>query len=96
MIVKPFEESLMTQGLRVLAKRLMPASSLHERIIRELQHAEAGDHGEQYILQQLEKLSHSLDIKVLHNVSIQKPVPMQLDIVILMPSEVLILESKNI
>ena len=96
MIVKPFEESLMTQGLRVLAKRLMPTSSLYERIVRELQQAEAGDHGEQYILQQLEKLSHSLDIKVLHNVSILKPVPMQLDIVILMPSEVIIVESKNI
>ena len=96
MIVKPFEESLMTQGLQVLARRLMPTSSLYERIVRELQQAEAGDHGEQYILQQLERLSHSLDIKVLHNVSLQKPVPMQLDIVILMPSEVIIIESKNV
>ena len=52
MIIKPFKESPMTQGLRVLAKRLIPTSSLYERIVRELQQAEAGDHGEQYILQQ--------------------------------------------
>lgn len=96
MIIKPYEESLMTQGLRTLAKRLMPTYPLYAKIVRELQQAEAGDHGEQYILQQLEKLAYSLDMKVLHNVSIQKPVPMQLDIVIIMPSEVIILESKNI
>ena len=47
-------------------------------------------------MRQLEKLSHSLDLKVLRNVAIQKPVPMQLDVVIITPSEVIIIESKNI
>ena len=76
MIVKPFEESLMTQGLRALARRLMPSHPLYSKILKELQQAEAGEHGEQFIMRQLEKLSHSLDLKVLRNVAIQKPVPM--------------------
>lgn len=96
MIVKPYEESLLTQGLRTLAKRFLPTSSFYAKIVRELQQAEAGDHGEQYILQRLEKLAYLHDMKVRHNISIQKPVPMQLDIVIIMPSEVMILENKNI
>lgn len=96
MIVKQFEESPMSQGLRILARRLLPSHSLYAKILRELQQAEAGDHGEQFIIQQLDKLSRSFEMKVLHNVAIQKPVPMQLDIVIIMPSEVLIIESKNI
>lgn len=96
MIEKPFEESPMTKGLHALARRLMPSHPLYPKISRELQQVEAGDHGEQFIMQQLEKLSRSLDMKVLHNVAIQKPVPIQLDIVIIMPSEVIIVESKNI
>ena len=96
MIEKPFEESPMTQGLRALARRLIPSHPLHPKILRELQQAEAGDHGEQFIMQQLEKLSRSFDMKVLHNVAIQKPVPIQLDIVMITTSEVIIVESKNI
>lgn len=96
MIVKPFEESPMTQGQRALARRLIPSHPLYAKISRELQQSEAGDHGEQFIVRQLEKLSHWLDLKVLHNVAIQKPMPMQLDVVIITPSEVIIVESKNI
>lgn len=96
MIVKPFEESSMTQGLRALARRLMPSHPLYPKVLKELQQAEAGDNGEQFIMRQLEKLSHVFGMKVLHNVAIQKPVPMQLDVVIITPLEVIIVESKNI
>lgn len=96
MIVKPFEESSIVAGLRVLARRLDTTHPQYAKISLELQQAEAGDFGEQFLMKQLEKLAYSMDIKVLHNITIHKPVPMQLDIVVITPYDILILECKNI
>ena len=96
MVLKPFKESLMTLGLRALVKRLPSTHPAYAKTLLDLQQAEAGDNGESFIMRQLEKLSDSLDVILLHNITIKKPVPMQLDIVIVTPYEVFIVESKNI
>ncbi|WP_369436239.1 nuclease-related domain-containing protein [Lysinibacillus fusiformis] len=86
----------MTLGLRALARRLQPSHPLYEQITRELQQAEAGEYGERYIVRQLEKLSYSMDIHILHNIRLSRPLPIQLDVVVVTPYEVIIIESKNI
>ncbi|MEK8199163.1 hypothetical protein [Lysinibacillus sp. FSL M8-0134] len=80
MFIKPYEEAKMTLGLRALARRLTSKHPLYDQITRELLQAEAGEHGEKFIMKQLEKLSFVRGIHVLHNISLQRPFPMQLDI----------------
>lgn len=96
MLIKPYEEAKMTLGLRALARRLTSKHPLYEQMARELLQAEAGEHGEKYIMKQLEKLSFVRGFHVLHNISLQRPFPMQLDIVVITQYEVIIIESKNI
>lgn len=96
MIIKPFEESAMLAGLRALVRRFDTRDVRYPKILLELQKAEAGDVGEQFLMKQLEKLAYSMNFKVLHNITISKPVSIQLDIVIITMYDILILECKNI
>lgn len=96
MIIKPFEESLILSGLRTLVRRLDTRDIRYPKILLELQKVEAGDAGEQFLMKQLENLAYSMNFKVLHNITISKPVPIQLDIVIITTTDILILECKNI
>ncbi|MFJ7950216.1 NERD domain-containing protein [Lysinibacillus sp. NPDC096418] len=96
MILKPFEESFMVKGLGALLQRLEMSHPLYTKLSHELQQQEAGDFGEHHIIKQLQKLSYTLDIVILHNVTIPEPIPIQLDIVVITPYDVVIIESKNI
>lgn len=96
MILKPFQETATLKGLRTLLQRLDSNHPLYSNLSQELQQVEAGDIGEQYILKQLTKLAHTLDIAILHNITFSVPIPIQLDIVVITPYDVVIIESKNI
>ncbi|MEG0260461.1 MAG: NERD domain-containing protein [Lysinibacillus sp.] len=94
MVMKSFESSPVTIGLRALINRLDCEHPLYSKLVLELQQAEAGDYGEEYIVKQLQKMAWTMDIKIFHNVTIQKPFPIQLDVVVVTPVDVLIIESK--
>ncbi|WP_285396024.1 nuclease-related domain-containing protein [Lysinibacillus sp. fls2-241-R2A-57] len=96
MILKPFEQATMIEGLRALVQRLDPSHPLSLKISKELQQLEAGDFGEQSIIRALQKLSQSLEISILHNITLFEPVPIQLDVVVITPNSVVVIESKNI
>ncbi|MEG0450467.1 MAG: nuclease-related domain-containing protein, partial [Lysinibacillus sp.] len=90
MLMKPFESSLMATGLRALVHRLNANHQIHAKMLLELQQMEAGDNGEQYLVKQLQKLAYTMNIHILHNVNLQVPVPIQLDVVIVTPYDVII------
>ncbi len=96
MFIKPYEEAKMTLGLRALVRRLTAKHPLYDQMARELLQAEAGEYGEKYIMKQLEKLSFTKNFQVLHNITIQHPFSLQLDVVVITQYEVIIIESKNI
>lgn len=96
MILKTFEEGIMVKGLRTLLQRLDIGHPLYTKFSQELQQQEAGDFGEQHIMKQLQKLANTLEIVILHNISLHVPIPIQLDIVVITPYDVVIIESKNI
>lgn len=96
MILKPFEQAAMLPGLRAMIHRLDSSHPLHIKVSQELQQLEAGDFGEQCIINELQKLSQTLEIYVLHNITLFEPVPIQLDVVVITPYDVVVIESKNI
>lgn len=96
MILKPFDDAFMVKGLRTLLQRLDVSHPLYAKLSQELQQLEAGDFGEQHIIKQLQKLAYTLDIIILHNVTLPAPVPIQLDVVVITPQDIVIIESKNI
>ena len=96
MIIKPYKEASLTLGLRALAKRLDRKHLLFDQISKELLQAEAGEYGEKFIMKQLEKLSFVMKIYVLHNITLRYPLSFQIDIVVITPYEVILVECKNI
>lgn len=96
MLLKPFEQAAMIAGLRALVHRLDSSHPFHIKISQDLQQLEAGDFGEQSIIRELQKLSRGLEIYILHNITLFEPVPIQLDVVVITPYAVVIIESKNI
>ncbi|MGE7092916.1 nuclease-related domain-containing protein [Lysinibacillus sp. NPDC048646] len=96
LILKPFEETKMVYGLRALVQRLEKNHSHYNKIIQDLQQLEAGDLGEKRIMEQLQKMASSNEIYILHNITFTTPMPIQLDIVVITPYDVIIIESKNI
>ncbi len=96
LILKPFEETKMVYGLRALVQRLEKNHSHYNKIIQDLQQLEAGDLGEKRIMEQLQKMAPSNEIYILHNITFTTPMPIQLDIVVITPYDVIIIESKNI
>ena len=94
MIVKPFTPSPFTHGLEALLARLHPAHPQFPKFEQELKHQQAGDFGEQYIMNELQKLS--MDIQLLHNVTLPTVLAMQIDVLIITPNGIILLEIKNI
>lgn len=96
LIVKPFTSSPFILGLRALIMRLPPTHSQFERLQQELKIKEAGDFGERYIMRILESFSLLQDFRVLHNVILPTTLPMQIDILVVTPNGIILLEIKNI
>ena len=96
LIVKPFTSSPFILGLQALIMRLHPTHPQFERLQKELKIKEAGDFGERYIMQELQKFSTLYDFHVLHNVILPTVLPMQIDILVITPNGVILLEIKNI
>ncbi|MFY0518386.1 nuclease-related domain-containing protein [Lysinibacillus sp. UGB7] len=96
MIVKPFMPSPRTLGLHALVARLPSTHPQYQKLQKELKNKEAGDFGEQYITNELQKLQPLSDCHIFHNVILPTILPMQIDILIITPSGIIILEIKNI
>lgn len=96
MIVKPFEPFLLTKGLQALVSRLQPTHLQYQKLQQELKNKEAGDFGEQYIMKQLQQITLLKDCHIFHNVMLPSVLPMQIDILIIAPKAIILLEIKNI
>ncbi|MFJ7736057.1 nuclease-related domain-containing protein [Lysinibacillus sp. NPDC097287] len=94
MIVKPFSPSPFTLGLEALLARLHPAHPQFPKFEQELKRQQAGDFGEQYIMNELQTLS--TDFQLFHNVILPSVFAVQIDILIVTPNGIIILEIKNI
>ncbi|RKJ30494.1 NERD domain-containing protein, partial [Butyricicoccus sp. 1XD8-22] len=96
MIAKPFSSYDITLGLTALKNRIPPTHEKYSIIIEELSRYEAGEQGEQYILQLLSENELPKNTYVLHNVQFKSKVDVQIDVLIVTPSFCLVLEVKNI
>lgn len=96
MIAKPFAPSPFTIGIQALINRLHPTNPLQEKLHREFRNQDAGDHGEKYIFEKLQKMRLSPDSRILHNITFNNFVQIQIDILVITNYYVLILEVKNI
>lgn len=96
MIAKPFSSYDITLGLTALKNRISPTHEKYSTIIEELSRYEAGEQGEQYILQLLTENELPKKTYVLHNVQFKSKVDVQIDVLIVTPSFCLVLEVKNI
>lgn len=96
MIIKPFEPSLLTKGLQALVTRLHPTHPQYQKLQQELKNKEAGDFGEQYVVKELLQMALLNECYIFHNVMLPSVFPMQIDILIIVPNAIIILEIKNI
>lgn len=94
MIVKPFTPSSFTLGLEALLARIHPAHPQFPKLEQELKRQQAGDYGEKYIMNELQTLS--MDVQLLHNVILPTVLAIQIDILIITPNGIILLEVKNI
>lgn len=96
MIIKPFEPSPLTKGLQALVTRLHPTHPQYQKLQQELKNKEAGDFGEQYVVKELLQMALLNECYIFHNVMLPSVFPMQIDILIIVPNAIIILEIKNI
>lgn len=96
MIVKPFTSSPFILGLQALIMRLSSTHPMFEKFQQELKIKEVGDFGERYIMKELQHFSQNHDYHVLHNVILPTALSMQIDILVITPKGLILLEIKNI
>ena len=96
MIVKPFTSSPYILGLEALILRLSTAHPMVDKLQRELKVKEAGDFGERFIMKELQHFSQHYNFRVLHNVILPTALSMQIDILVITPNGLILLEIKNI
>lgn len=96
MLVKPFAPSPLTKGLQALVTRLQLTHPQYQSLQQELKIKEAGDFGEQYVMKELQQIALLNDCYVFHNVILPSVFPMQIDILLIVPNAIILLEIKNI
>ncbi|MGE7998526.1 nuclease-related domain-containing protein [Lysinibacillus sp. NPDC093190] len=96
MIIKPFAPSPLTKGLQALVTRLHPTHPQYQNLQQELKNKEAGDFGEQYVMKELQQIALLNDCYIFHNVILPSVLPMQIDILLIVPNAIILLEIKNI
>ncbi|AVK82717.1 hypothetical protein C3943_03675 [Lysinibacillus sp. B2A1] len=96
MIIKPFEPSPLTKGLQALVTRLHPTHPQYQKLQQELKNKDAGDFGEHYVVKELLQMALLNECYIFHNVMLPSVFPMQIDILIIVPNAIIILEIKNI
>ncbi|MEY9971939.1 hypothetical protein ABH966_002312 [Lysinibacillus sp. RC46] len=96
MIVKPFVPSPLTKGLQALVTRMQPTHPQYQNFQQELKNKEAGDFGEQYVMKELQQIALLNDCYIFHNVILPSVLPMQIDILLIVPNAIILLEIKNI
>lgn len=96
MLVKPFAPSSLTKGLQALVTRLQPTHPQYQSLQQELKNKEAGDFGEQYVMKELQQIALLNDCYIFHNVILPSVFHMQIDILLIVPNAIILLEIKNI
>ncbi|MEB2280022.1 NERD domain-containing protein [Lysinibacillus xylanilyticus] len=96
MLVKPFAPSPLTKGLQALVTRLQLTHPQYQSLQQELKIKEAGDFGEQYVMKELQQIALLNDCYIFHNVILPSVFPMQIDILLIVPNAIILLEIKNI
>ncbi|MGE7695887.1 nuclease-related domain-containing protein [Lysinibacillus sp. NPDC094177] len=96
MIIKSYAPSPLTKGLQALVTRLHPTHPQYQNFQQELKNKEAGDFGEQYVMKELQQIALLNDCYILHNVTLPSALPMQIDILLIIPNAIILLEIKNI
>nr|WP_106783577.1 nuclease-related domain-containing protein [Lysinibacillus timonensis] len=96
MIVKPFSSYDITLGLNALKKRLSPSHEQFPNIVEELSRYEAGEQGEQYIMELLSENELPENTYIMHNVQFKSKVEVQIDVLVVTPYWCLLTEVKNI
>ncbi|TQR21214.1 nuclease-related domain-containing protein [Psychrobacillus vulpis] len=96
MIVKAFSQSLYSEALTALSKRLPRLHPKYASIKEEQYRIAAGDAGEEAVMKKLESLTLPCKHYVFHNISLYGDSLFQMDLLIITPYFAMILEVKNI
>lgn len=76
--------------------RLHPTHPQYQNLQQELKNNEAGDFGEQYVMKELQQIALLNNCYIFHNVILPSVLPMQIDILLIVPNAIILLEIKNI
>lgn len=96
MIIKAYSATHYLEALNSLIQRLSPANPQRKELTDEYMRINAGDIGEKFIMEKLEKLQLPYDFYIFHNLSLFIESKIQIDILIITKYYVIILEVKNI
>lgn len=96
MIIKAYSDTHYLEYLNNLIQRLSINNPQRKELIDEYMRINAGDIGEKFIMETIEKLQLPYDFYIFHNLSLFIESKIQIDILIITKYYVIILEVKNI
>ena len=96
MIIKNYSKSVHLEAMDLLVRRLPPEHPLYSKIMMEIHTTKAGDFGEEIIFNELKKLQLPYKYYIFHRVMLRTERTFEIDILLLTPYGVVILEIKNI
>ena len=96
MIIKPYQSSRYKEALFALTKRLPKTHYKYGTVLNEYRQMVAGDIGEEIVMKVLENLSLPYPYYIFHNIALNRKPLFQMDVLMITPYFVLILEVKNI
>ena len=96
MIIKAYSDTHYLEALNNLIQRLSINNPQRKELIDEYMRINAGDIGEKFIMETIEKLQLPYDFFIFHNLSLFIESKIQIDILIITKYYVIILEVKNI
>lgn len=96
LIIKAYSETHYLETLNNLIQRLSITDSQRKELTDEYMRINAGDIGEKFIMETLEKLQLPYDFYIFHNLSLHIESKIQIDILIITKYYIIILEVKNI
>lgn len=96
MIIKKYSDSVHTEAMELLARRLPDKHPLYYKILTEIQTTRAGDFGERIVFRELERMQLPFKCFVFHKVMLRTEKVFEMDALLLTPYGAVILEVKHI
>lgn len=96
LIIKSYSKSVHLEAMDLLVRRLPPQHPLYTKIIMEIKTTKAGDYGEELIFKELEKIQLPYKCYIFHRVMLRAERTFEIDMLLLTPYGVVVLEIKNI